>query len=487
MERKLAGPIADRKLYRLHDTLLNHTQLHLSIFFSVLIFLGLAYYWVDGRHQMDYLLLASISGLLMYIVYKVMGVYRQSEGYLFGRAMTRFYGLWILAKAWLIVVLLVVLYTFFTKSSTHFSRVVIGGWAVLGYLSQLGIYVLSYWLARKYFLHFCDPINTVVVGSNALAAHLVDKISSNPWLPDNIVGVVDEDQESLQAWQYVSAPALGGIEALSGLIGEYGVKRIYVALPLNQSAQVERIYNSLQWQNVDIIWAPDIFGLDLGNYSMREVAGVPLVTLSESPAVAQGQAFTKVAMDKAIAGILLVLLSPLMLLTAVAVKLTSPGPILFKQQRHGWDGKVFEVWKFRSMRVHDRQDGKLELASRNDSRLTPIGRFIRRMSIDELPQLLNVMQGTMSLVGPRPHALEVNQFYAQHIPSLMSRHRIKPGITGLAQINGWRGGDDCTVGTLDKMRPRVEDDIRYIKNYSLLLDLKILLITPFRLFSKNVY
>lgn len=487
MEAELAGPIAGRKLYRLHDTLLNHTQLHLSIFFSVLIFLGLAFYWVDGRRQMDYLLLASISGLLMYIVYKVMGVFRQSEGYLFGRSMTRFYGLWILAKAWLIVVLLVVLYTFFTKSSSHFSRVVIGGWAVLGYLSQLGVYVVSYWLARKYFLHFCDPINTVVVGSNALAAHLVDKISSNPWLPDNIVGVVDEDQESLQRWQDRAAPALGGIEALDGLIDEYSVTRIYIALPLDQSAQVQRIYKTLQWQSVDIIWAPDIFGLDLGNYSLREVAGVPLLTLSESPVVAQGQAFTKVAMDKAIAAILLLLLSPLMLVTAIAVKLSSPGPILFRQERHGWDGKVFEVWKFRSMRLHDKQDDQIKLATRNDSRFTPIGRLIRRLSIDELPQLINVMQGTMSLVGPRPHALEVNQFYAQHIPSLMSRHRIKPGITGLAQINGWRGGDDCTVDTLDKMRPRVEHDIRYIKNYSLLLDLKILLITPFRLFSKNVY
>ncbi len=487
MEEEIAGPIAGRKLYRLHDTLLNHTQIHLSIFFSVLIFLGLAYYWVDTLHHADYLLLASISGLLMYIVYKVMGVYRQSEGYVFGRAMTRFYGLWILAKAWLIVVLLVVLYTFLTKSSTHFSRVVIGSWAVLGYLSQLGIYVVSYWLARKYFLHFCDPINTVVVGSNALAAHLVNKISNNPWLPDNIVGVVDADQQSLRAWHDVAAPALGGIEALGDLIETYAVKRVYIALPLNQSEQVERIYKELQWQSVDIIWAPDIFALNLGNYSLREVAGVPLVTLSESPAMAQGQALAKATMDKAIASILLLLLAPLMIVTAVAIKLTSPGPILFKQQRHGWDGKVFEVWKFRSMHVHDRQAGRLELATRNDPRFTPIGRLIRRLSIDELPQLLNVMQGTMSLVGPRPHALEVNQFYAQHIPSLMSRHRIKPGITGLAQINGWRGGDDCTIDTLDKMRPRVEYDIRYIKNYSLLLDLKILLLTPFRLFSKNVY
>ncbi|MGI9288681.1 MAG: undecaprenyl-phosphate glucose phosphotransferase [Pseudomonadales bacterium] len=487
MDARVAGPIAGRKLYRLHDTLLNHTQLHLSIFFSVVIFLGLAYYWVEGLRETDYFLLASISGLLMYIVYRFMGVYRQSEGYLFGRAMTRFYGLWILAKAWLVVVLLVVLYTFFTKSSTDFSRVVIAGWAVLGYLSQLGIYVVSYWLARKYFLHFCDPINTVVVGSNALAAHLVDKISGNPWLPDNIVGVVDEDQESLSAWSDVLAPAMGGIDALSRLISEYGVRRIYIALPLSKSTQVESIYRMLQWQSVDIIWAPDIFSLDLGNYSLREVAGVPLVTLSESPAVAQGQAFTKAAMDKTIAGILLLLLSPLMLLTAIAVKLSSPGPVLFKQQRHGWDGQVIEVWKFRSMRVHEKKEGKLELAQRDDHRFTPIGRFIRRMSIDELPQLFNVLHGTMSLVGPRPHALEVNQFYAQHIPSLMSRHRIKPGITGLAQINGWRGGDDCTVDTLDKMRPRVEHDIRYIKNYSLLLDLKILLITPFKLFSKNIY
>jgi putative colanic acid biosynthesis UDP-glucose lipid carrier transferase len=177
----------------------------------------------------------------------------------------------------------------------------------------------------------------------------------------------------------------------------------------------------------------------------------------------------------------IIVFSPLLLAIAIAVKLSSPGPIIFKQQRHGWNGKIINVWKFRSMRVHD--DQHVQQASRQDSRITAVGRFIRRTSIDELPQLFNVLQGHMALVGPRPHAVAHNDYYTGKISAYMARHRIKPGITGLAQISGCRGETE----TIDKMQKRVEIDLAYINNWSLWLDIKILIKTPFTLLSKDIY
>jgi len=166
---------------------------------------------------------------------------------------------------------------------------------------------------------------------------------------------------------------------------------------------------------------------------------------------------------------------------AIAVKLTSPGPVLFKQNRHGCDGEVIRVWKFRSMRVHD--DQQVRQATRDDDRVTPLGRFLRRSSIDELPQLFNVLFGHMALVGPRPHAITHNIYYTGKVRAYMARHRLKPGITGLAQITGHRGETE----TVEKMQRRVAQDLNYINQWSLWLDIKILLKTPFTLFSKNIY
>jgi putative colanic acid biosynthesis UDP-glucose lipid carrier transferase len=213
------------------------------------------------------------------------------------------------------------------------------------------------------------------------------------------------------------------------------------------------------------------------------VAGVPLLTLSESPMVNEARALAKAVMDYTIALLMLIILSPVLIVTAIAIKLTSPGPVFYKQKRHGWDSRVIEVWKFRSMVLHREDGDKVSQATREDARITAVGRFIRRTSIDELPQLFNVLQGTMSLVGPRPHALQHNRYYSEHIKSYMIRHRLKPGITGLAQINGCRGETDL----LEKMEKRVKYDIDYINNWSIWLDLKILIMTPFTLFGKDIY
>jgi len=181
--------------------------------------------------------------------------------------------------------------------------------------------------------------------------------------------------------------------------------------------------------------------------------------------------------------ICLLVLSPLMMVIAILIKLDSPGPVIFRQGRTGWNGREFYIWKFRSMKIHQAQDGEVKQATRDDDRVTRLGHFIRKTSIDELPQLFNVLGGRMSMVGPRPHAIEHNTDYDQRIRAYMTRHRIKPGITGLAQINGYRGETD----TLEKMKKRVEFDMQYINNWSFWLDLKILIGTIPTLLRDNAY
>jgi len=184
--------------------------------------------------------------------------------------------------------------------------------------------------------------------------------------------------------------------------------------------------------------------------------------------------------DKVLAGLGLVILLPLLLIVAAAIKITSEGPVLFGQQRHGWDGKIFTVYKFRSMYIHEEEEGVVTPATRSDDRITPVGNFIRRTSIDELPQLVNVLNGSMSLVGPRPHAVVHNNYYINKINAYMQRHRVKPGVTGLAQVNGFRGETQY----LEKMRGRVEYDLQYIDNWSLWLDIKILARTIIVIFDE---
>lgn len=475
----------NKKLYRFHDTLLVYGQLYGSILASIAIMMGCAY-WNQGEMAEKYQSLTVVNGLLVYIVYQLMGVYHQSDGNLLGRRRSFLFGLWVLSKAWALVVLSLIFFTFITKSSTEYSRLVLVLWATLGLLVQSGVYFLTYLISKKYLFHFREAIPTLVVGANALGEQLVKKLSNNTWLPDRIVGIVDDDPEARTSWDG-PVPVLGAIDDLRDILKQHSIRRIYITLLLSQSSKVEDIIKDLDEECVDIIWIPDTFTITTINQSIKELSGLPLLVLSGSPMSSVKAVLMKSLMDKVIAIASLIILLPLMVPVALAIKLTSPGPVFFKQKRHGWDGKEIDIWKFRSMYVMENKENKLELAKRNDPRVTAVGKFIRKTSIDELPQLFNVIQGNMSLVGPRPHAIEVNQFYSKHIPSFMLRHRIKPGITGLAQICGFRGGDDCTTKTLDRMELRAAHDIEYINHWSLFLDLKILLITPFKLFSHDAY
>jgi putative colanic acid biosynthesis UDP-glucose lipid carrier transferase len=459
-----------RRLLQNHDTLLQHLQIGLSMASSMFVLMALAL-WRNGEVVSQYRSLAVISALFMVVIYEWRGVFRRFDGHSALR----------LARSWSFVVALAIGAVFFTKTSEDYSRVVILGWIVLGYVLQLFGCHLSYRLTSALKMSQRQPIRAMVVGSSRVAEHLIDSINKNAWMPDRVVGVVDDALAHTHRDEVCKVSNLGTFKQIRAIIEQHQVNRVYIALPISCSQMIEQLYRDISDAAIDVVWVPDIFNMSLLNHSVRELNGLPLITLSESPMMSETQLLCKTVIDKTIAAIALTLLSPLMAMIAFLVWQSSPGPILFKQKRHGWDGRIIEVFKFRSMYMHN--DSAVQQASRNDSRITPIGRFIRRTSIDELPQLFNVLLGTMSLVGPRPHAIAHNGFYSQYIRSYMLRHRIKPGMTGLAQINGFRGETE----TLEKMLRRVEMDIEYINRWSIYLDIKILLKTPLALLSSNAY
>ncbi len=459
-----------KRLLQNHDNLLSHIQLTLSIFASVLTLLCAA--WLRNNEINDhYRALALISGLLIMVIYGWRGVYRRSGGRLNGALR--------IARSWSLVVLSVVLAMFACKLSDTFSRVVIVSWAIGGYLLQLVAYQVTYSLSRH--ADYGQPVRAIVLGTQGLAEHLIDSLRKNAWMPDRIIGVLDDDPSAIARWKTEKAAYLGSIEQLRKIITEYKINRVYIALPISRAALIDEICEDLGDVPLDVVWVPDIYALRLLNHSIREINGLPLISLSESPLTSASGALTKSIMDKSIAMLMLIALSPLMALIALLVRTSSPGPIIFKQKRHGWDGRIIDVWKFRSMVMHN--DADVRQATKNDNRITPIGKFIRRTSLDELPQLFNVLQGTMSLVGPRPHAVEHNDLYSCKIRSYMQRHRTKPGMTGWAQVNGLRGETD----TMEKMYLRVEMDLDYINRWSIWLDIKILLKTPFALLFHDAY
>jgi len=322
--------------------------------------------------------------------------------------------------------------------------------------------------------------NVLLIGGGPLVKHLFDSINGNPWIQEKAIGRIRTRAEGDEAEMPV--PILGDIDDVIAVVRANNVRTVYIAVSLDNSHLVETLYLKLANENIDIHWVPNIFTMDLINHSVKEMAGLPLLTLSESPLIGNHLMF-KAIEDRVLALIVLILLSPLMLIVAILIKLDSPGPAFFRQSRTGWNGKEFHIWKFRSMKLHQESNGEVKQATKDDDRITRIGRFIRKTSIDELPQLFNVLSGKMSMVGPRPHAIAHNSDYDKRIRAYMTRHRIKPGITGLAQVNGYRGETD----TLEKMKKRVEYDMQYINNWSFWLDMKILLKTIPALLRDEAY
>lgn len=315
-----------------------------------------------------------------------------------------------------------------------------------------------------------------ILGHGTIANNLRDTFLRHPWMGVSFRGFYyDKISEN-------GPTASGDPDKLIRLCKTRLIDEVYIALPMREEKTIKRVLNDLSDSSVPVYIIPDLFTFSLLHARWRDIDGIPVVGIYDTP-IRGGGAVVKRLEDIVIASAILSLILIPMLIIAIAVKLTSPGPIIFKQKRYGYGGKEVEVWKFRTMTVSENGNNVIQV-TKNDPRVTKIGRFLRRSSLDELPQFFNVLQGHMSIVGPRPHAIAHNELYRKNIEGYMLRHLVKPGITGWAQVNGWRGETD----TLEKMQRRVEHDLDYIRNWSLNLDIKIIITTIFKgFFGKQAY
>lgn len=388
---------------------------------------------------------------------------------------------------WLVLIILGVSFAimlsllFLFKSGASYSRVVIGLWFVGSASMMLG-WRLIYRAIRKVQLeHGINLQRVAIIGLTPRGLELYQEIKTQPELGFECIGFFD-DREPDRFPEEFRSLLLGTVNdsvmtAQSGIIN-----RLYICLPLSADRRIQQIVQQLGDTTLNVYLVPELLIINMMHGRLSNVGDIDAISVFESPHYGV-QTYFKRSFDILFSASALLILSPLLLLITLAVRLTSKGPVIFKQDRYGLDGKQIGVYKFRSMKVLENSD-KVVQATKDDQRVTPLGAFLRRTSLDELPQFFNVLCGEMSVVGPRPHAVAHNEHYRNRVAFYMLRHKVKPGITGWAQVNGWRGETD----TLDKMEKRVEFDLHYIRNWSLWWDIKIIFKTLFKGFGgKNVY
>jgi Undecaprenyl-phosphate glucose phosphotransferase len=383
----------------------------------------------------------------------------------------------VLFKANFIALMVLVFITFFFKR-TDFSRLVFLVFSLLSFLSLS----LSRAFLKKPFIalqrRHLNSERVLIVGARELAQRVAGAIQNNPELGLTVAGFLTRQVQKIGT-SVGKFPVLGVYEDIDRVIREQKIHLVIFALPLTAHQKLEELLNSIRDEMVDIKIVPDVYHFISLRGGVEEFDGLPFINLRESPMVGWNRVLKR-TVDILLAGLGLLVFAPLMLVIALAIKLTSPGPVLFRQIRMGLDGRVFEMLKFRSM-VQGAEEGTGPVwARKNDARRTPVGRLIRRFSLDELPQLMNVLKGEMSLVGPRPERPELIESFKKKIPNYMLRHKMKAGMTGWAQIHGWRGNT-----SLEK---RIECDLYYIENWSLGMDAGILFKTLWKgIFSKEAY
>jgi putative colanic acid biosynthesis UDP-glucose lipid carrier transferase len=327
-----------------------------------------------------------------------------------------------------------------------------------------------------------DGRRAAFLGATGVAASLERTFAEHPWMGIKVIGFFDDRQDRDDERVSPSVATISGdMEQLVSMARANAVDIVYICLPMSAETRIRELIDAFSDTTVSVYYCPSFFGLELMHARWDEVYGQPVVSIVESP-FSGHERFLKRLEDIVITVGLLPVLLPLMLVIALAVKLTSPGPVFFTQSRYGINGQKFKMLKFRSMYVDD-CGTEFRQVTRNDRRITPVGRFLRKTSLDELPQFFNVLLGDMSVVGPRPHPDSVNEELRTRIYRYMVRHKIKPGITGLAQVNGFRRETE----TLEKMEARIREDLTYIRTWSLLLDIKILIKTLFRASGEHVY
>ncbi|WP_394790221.1 undecaprenyl-phosphate glucose phosphotransferase [Rhodoferax sp.] len=351
-----------------------------------------------------------------------------------------------------------------------FTRPVLIAWAAVTPFVQIGCHFFLRWAMPKAIAQSGQQRRVVITGVNEVGLRLLREFESNPYLNTRVLGFFD-DRNSDRLGELGKVPMLGRMADLAEYMKQNDVEAIYLALPMASQPRILAVLDDLKDTTASIYFVPDIFMTDLIQGRLTNVGPMPVMAVCETPFNGMS-GLIKRSSDVVISLLILSLASPIFLLLGLAVKMTSPGPIIFKQRRYGLDGKEILVYKFRSMTTED-NGSVVKQATKNDSRITPLGAILRKTSLDELPQFINVLQGRMSIVGPRPHAVAHNETYRKLVKGYMVRHKVKPGITGWAQVSGYRGETE----TIDKMEKRIEYDLEYLRNWSLGFDLWIIVKT----------
>ncbi|MBL5824662.1 undecaprenyl-phosphate glucose phosphotransferase [Serratia fonticola] len=371
----------------------------------------------------------------------------------------------------------------------------------VGTISIFSIFDIEYYLYLNWYILVCvgflacrlgirkfigsmrslgyNTCRVAIAGELPVGINLALTFKEAPWMGFDVVGIYSDEEKELENNELSKIGDMKRLvtDAKNGLID-----RIYIAMSMAEEQKIKELVSNLSNTTCSVLLIPDVFTLNILQSRHEEINGLYVMSLFDTPMSGINMVIKRFE-DIVVSLLILVFISPVLIIIAILVKLTSPGPVIFKQVRYGMDGKPIRVWKFRSMNVMENGD-KVVQAAKGDVRVTSFGGFLRRTSLDELPQFINVLRGDMSIVGPRPHAVTHNEQYRALIEGYMLRHKVKPGITGWAQINGWRGETD----TLYKMEKRVEFDLDYIRNWSVWLDMKIIFLTIFKGFiNKSAY
>jgi putative colanic acid biosynthesis UDP-glucose lipid carrier transferase len=412
---------------------------------------------------------ATVGAVLFVLVGQLLRLYDSSRGVPLKQRLMLAWGGWFGG-----VVPMLLFLVFITKSSADYSRVIITAWFVLAPF-LIGVWRTSLTLClRELRKRGYNTRSTAIVGMTDLGEQLAKRMRDVSWLGLRLYGFFDDRAETRDpSPEQGSVERVGNFDDLVELARKGEIELIYITLPLRAEPRINELLRRLGDTTASVHLATDFLSFDLLHARWGAIGDVPTVSIHETPFYGV-DGWLKRLEDLVLGAFILLLISVPMLIIALAIKLTSPGPVFFRQRRYGLNGEVIDVLKFRSMTVTE-DDDKVKQATKGDARITPLGALLRRYSLDELPQFLNVLTGQMSIVGPRPHAVIHNEEYRKQIQGYMLRHKVKPGITGWAQVNGWRGETD----TLEKMEKRVEHDLDYIRNWSLLWDLQIIAMTVF--------
>lgn len=408
-----------------------------------------------------YLLFLGAGALAVAAVFPLLRLYEPQRGAGLGEDVRR------LLFAWLLLAALTGGTIFATKTGDGYSRVWVAAWLVGGFAATAALRLSVRLALRTLRLSGRNLRHVAIVGAGTLARTIAARLSASPWAGFAISAFYDDDPA--RAGESIAGRPVRAFDPhLHADVAAGGVDQVWIALPLRAEARIREVLTMLREHAVEIRFVPDIYGFHLLNHSVTEVAGLPVISLTETPMSGVNRV-VKAVEDYTLAALFLALAAPAMAAIALGVKLSSPGPVLYRQERVTWNGERFAMLKFRTMPVDAEAASGPVWSRRGERRATPFGAFLRRTSLDELPQFLNVLQGQMSLVGPRPERPEFVEQFRSQIPGYMQKHLVKAGITGWAQVNDLRGDSDLAL--------RIQYDLYYIEHWSLWFDLRILVLT----------